>query len=104
MHLDGFKHEMDRGRSINSASENEEPELDTTGYVQCCETGTEKLLPKGKVHCFDLDELLEDLLRFTGRDVEQGLIQREIKQLVEDEHLGELGVVRWVRGCRCSRH
>src|SRR4030095_12294561 len=54
----------------------------------------EKVFPKRQVGCFDRDELIQGVMYIRLGDLPKGFVQREIKELIENERLGELRIMR----------
>ena len=51
------------------------------------------MFPKRQVGCFDRDELIQCVMYIRLGDLPKGFVQREIKELIENERLGELRIM-----------
>ena len=68
-------------------------EFEAAGEIEGGQLEIEELLPEGEVLRLNQDELVEHLPRFAVDDLAQGLVERQIEQLVQDELPGQSGVM-----------
>src|SRR5438128_998126 len=76
---------MDGGCAEEAARQNDAPELEATRKIEGGELEGEEVLPEGEVGGLDLDELVEDPLNVAFRQVAEGLVQRQVEELIQDE-------------------
>jgi hypothetical protein len=85
VHLDGFQDQMDCGRAEEAARQDKGSELEAARKIEGGEREVEEILPESEVGSLDPDQLVEDLLDVTFRQVAKGLVERQVKELIQYE-------------------
>jgi hypothetical protein len=85
---------MDRRRAEEPTEEDDEAELQPPREVKALDVQVEEVLPEGEVPRFDRDQPVQDRPQLTARDLAQGLIERQVEQLVEHQPRRKLPVDR----------